>query len=199
MISFFVPGAPAPRNIVPDLRICAKIKARQGVPARTALALTPHLATTRNEARMSVPRNLPSHIIDGIQVGPSGCWLWTKSKSRDGYGWASLDNKTHQAHRLVYRLTKGDPPEGAHLDHLCRVRHCVNPNHLEPVTPRENLERSTLTPAGMKTCVKGHSLEVLRGQRRCLTCLADYEERRRPEKARLERERRARKRLGISA
>lgn len=141
---------------------------------------------------MSVPTGLPAHIIDGIQVGPSGCWLWTKSKSRDGYGWTSLANKTHQAHRLVYRLKVGEPPAGLHLDHLCRTRHCVNPDHLEPVTPRENLMRSTLTTAGMKTCIKGHDLEILRGQRRCLVCLAEYEDRRRPMKAQMERDRRAR-------
>ncbi|KDE14235.1 HNH endonuclease signature motif containing protein [Rhodococcus aetherivorans] len=142
---------------------------------------------------------LPKHIIASIEVAPSGCWIWTKSRSRDGYGWASLNSKTHQAHRLVYRLIVGDPPEGSVLDHTCRVRHCVNPAHLEPVSPRENLNRSTLTPTGMRTCVKGHELAVIRGQRRCPTCSADYEIRRRPAKARIERERRARKRAEAQA
>lgn len=138
------------------------------------------------------PQGLPAHIAKAIEVSPSGCWLWTQSRSRDGYGWASLNNRTHQAHRLAYELLVGKPPVGMVLDHLCRIRHCVNPSHLEPVTNRENLERSTLTTTGMKTCVKGHELSELRGQRRCLTCLADYEDRRRTEKARRERERRAR-------
>ncbi|WP_280489527.1 HNH endonuclease signature motif containing protein [Nocardia farcinica] len=139
------------------------------------------------------PQQLPSHIIAAIEVGPSGCWLWQRSRSRDGYGWASLHNKTYQAHRLVYRLLKGEPPTGTVLDHTCRVRHCVNPDHLEPVTPRENLLRSTLTPTGMRTCVKGHEFIRMRRQRRCPICLAEYEERRRSAKARMERERRARR------
>lgn len=136
---------------------------------------------------------LPVHIRRAIKVGPSGCWEWQRSKSDDGYGWASLNNRTYQAHRLVYRLLAGEIPEGLVLDHLCRRRHCVNPEHLEPVTTAENLRRSTLTPSGMNTCVKGHDFVTIRGQRRCPQCLADYEERRRPIKAQMERERRARK------
>lgn len=136
---------------------------------------------------------LPSHIQRAIVVDPSGCWIWQRSRSRDGYGWASLHNKTHQAHRLVYKLLAGEPPEGMHLDHLCRVRHCVNPAHLEPVTPGENIRRSTLTPAGMTECAKGHGeLSEMRGQRRCLVCLAQYEESRRESKRLQERARRAR-------
>ena len=74
---------------------------------------------------------LPPHIKSGICEDPdTGCWLWLKSRSRDGYGWTSLGDKTYQAHRLVYRLLAGEPPEGTVLDHLCRVRHCVNPAHL---------------------------------------------------------------------
>ena len=141
----------------------------------------------------TLPESLPRHVRRNIVAGGGGCWLWTRSTSPDGYGWASLDDRTHQAHRLVYRLVIGEPPEGTHLDHLCRVRHCVNPAHLEPVTPGENLRRSPLTPAGMTTCAKGHELEPLRGQRRCPVCLADYEAGRKESKRIAEQERRARK------
>ena len=137
---------------------------------------------------------VPPRMAAKIEVSPSGCWLWTASKSRDGYAWTSVGNKTYQAHRLMYVFACGEIPAGLVLDHLCRRRHCVNPEHLEPVSPAENLRRSTLTPAGMKTCVKGHEFVVIRGQRRCPTCLADYEERRKPLKARAERERRAQSR-----
>lgn len=116
---------------------------------------------------------LPKHILQGFKIDPStGCWLWQRSLDRDGYGWSSLHNKTHQAHRLVYRLLVNEPPAGATLDHLCRVRHCVNPDHLEPVSNRENLLRSELTPAGMKCCAKcGGEFDVLpSGQRRCRPC-----------------------------
>ena len=131
---------------------------------------------------------LPRHIIAAIAVDPAtGCWLWQKSTSRDGYGWTSLNDKTYQAHRLVYTLLVGEPPDGLLLDHLCRVRHCVNPRHLEPVTPGENLRRSELTPAGMTECRKGHGpLSSYRSQRRCLVCLAEYEESRRGKKRRSE-------------
>ena len=136
---------------------------------------------------------LPPHIQAGIApFTGDGCWLWVKSRSHDGYGWASLGNKTHQAHRLVYRLIVGEPPEGTHLDHLCRVRHCVNPDHLEPVTPGENLRRSPLTPAGMTLCRNGHELVPMRGQRRCTICQRAYEASRREAKRDAERARRAR-------
>lgn len=120
------------------------------------------------------PDVLPRHIRRSIGPGPEGCWLWLRSQSRDGYGWTSLHDKTYQAHRLVYSIVVGTPPDGLHLDHLCRVRHCVNPAHLEPVTPRENLLRSPLTPAGMQTCKLGHPLADIGRQRRCLVCLHAY-------------------------
>lgn len=129
------------------------------------------------------PRALPHHIRRNIGPGANGCWLWLRSLSSDGYGWASLDDRTSQAHRLVYTLIVGDVPAGLVLDHLCRVRHCVNPEHLEPVTPGENLRRSGLTPAGMTRCAKGHELSDWHGQRRCLTCKAEYDQRWRRERA----------------
>lgn len=120
------------------------------------------------------PETLPHHIRRNIGPGDQGCWVWLKSRSRDGYGWASLNNKTFQAHRLVFELMRGQVPDGLVLDHICRVRHCVNPAHLEPVTPRENLVRSELTPAGMVVCKRGHELENWTRQRRCPVCFAEY-------------------------
>ncbi len=124
----------------------------------------------------ATPEALPRHLRRNVEEGPGGCWLWKLSKSPDGYGWASLHDKTYQAHRLFYRLIAGDIPDGFVLDHLCRVRHCANPEHLEPVSPRENLARSELTTTGIgRTCTKGHLLSQYHGQRRCLTCKAEYE------------------------
>ena len=80
---------------------------------------------------------------------PSGserCWLWTGALDKYGYGyvsWRQSGKKRHFiAHRLIYEELVGPIPDGLVIDHLCRVRHCVNPNHLEPVTQDENLRRA---------------------------------------------------------
>jgi len=127
-------------------------------------------------------QTLPKHIQRHINQTEDGCWKWTASKSPDGYGWASLDNKTHQAHRLVYRLIRGEPGDGLVLDHLCRVRHCVNPDHMEPVTPGENIRRGD-TPAGWDRCQRcGGEFSPFYRQRRCLPCNEAYEQGRREAK-----------------
>ena len=74
------------------------------------------------------------------------CWLWTGRKNRKGYGIfhfsiPRLGTKGQLAHRFVYLNYVGPIPDGLTIDHLCRVRNCVNPFHLEPVTIRENVQR----------------------------------------------------------
>lgn len=69
------------------------------------------------------------------------CWLWTGTKNPNGYGRFSHNGRTVQAHRFSYEMHIDTIPPGMQLDHLCRVRHCVRPNHLEPVTQQENLSR----------------------------------------------------------
>lgn len=71
----------------------------------------------------------------------TGCWLWTGSLNRNGYGRLSVGGRTRVTHRVVWVLL-GLPLESTQvLDHLCRVRSCCNPAHLEPVTVRENTRR----------------------------------------------------------
>lgn len=88
---------------------------------------------------------------------PSGCWVWTGAKSW-GYGCYSAKGvKTRRAHRVAYLALVGAIPDGLVLDHLCRVKACVNPAHLEPVTQRENVLRGD----GAKPqthCKYGHPL-----------------------------------------
>lgn len=74
----------------------------------------------------------------------TGCWLWSGAILRSGYGSITIDNRTRMAHRHVYEMVVGKIPSGLCIDHLCRVRSCVNPDHLEPVTTAENLRRSPL-------------------------------------------------------
>jgi hypothetical protein len=72
------------------------------------------------------------------------CWLWTAFKNRDGYGrFNAGGNQPVLVHRFAYELLVGPIAEGLELDHLCRVRACVRPEHLEPVPHRENLRRGS--------------------------------------------------------
>ncbi len=80
-------------------------------------------------------------------LGP--CWIWSGFISSDGYGIASIPTGTRgadvwRAHRMFYELLIAPVPKGLVIDHLCRVRHCVNPHHLEPVTNAENLRRGKI-------------------------------------------------------
>lgn len=87
------------------------------------------------------PKPLIHRLDERIATGP-GCWLWTGAINRHGYGQFLLsDGKRRAAHRVVYEVMVGPIPEGLQLDHLCRNRACVNADHLEPVTSRENTMR----------------------------------------------------------
>lgn len=91
-------------------------------------------------------------------ITESGCWIWDGTSYR-GYGRLQIKGKNYLAHRISYRLHKGPIPLGMTLDHLCRVRCCVNPHHLEAVTNKENVLRGLGPPArnSRKThCKKGH-------------------------------------------
>ena len=80
------------------------------------------------------------------------CWIWTKATTWNGYGLSALNGKKTTAHRVMYGLHNGPIPDGLELDHLCRNRLCVNPEHLEPVTHSINLRRG-LEATG---CKRGH-------------------------------------------
>lgn len=101
------------------------------------------------------------------------CWPWT-AFIHQGYGRFQLDGRSAGAHRVAYELLVGPIPGDLQIDHLCRVKHCVNPLHLEVVTVQENLRRRVLVP---KThCQRGHPFDdentyVDRdGWRRCRPC-----------------------------
>jgi hypothetical protein len=85
----------------------------------------------------------------------SGCWLWDKGIDIGGYG----KFQGAGAHRLSYQAFKGEIPSGLTLDHLCRVRSCINPDHLEPVSMKTNTMRGTSFSAKYArstVCIHGH-------------------------------------------
>lgn len=107
--------------------------------------------------------NLPFDYQNKIMPEPmSGCWIWTGSLSFNGYGRkrAPLPNPTANVvavHREVYKMLVGPIPDGKQLDHLCRIRSCCNPSHLEPVTCQENIRRGTKNQYTKATCCpQGH-------------------------------------------
>ena len=83
-----------------------------------------------------------------VAVTPEGCWQWTGGRGgyQKSYGTFFGGFGTVRAHRWAYERWVGSVPDGMQLDHLCRVRLCVNPAHLEPVTASENKRRSPLLP-----------------------------------------------------
>jgi len=116
---------------------------------------------------------LPSFIDRKIVVSHEGCWLWSGARDLKGYGVTARG----KVHRVAYVSCIGEPEPGLVLDHLCRVRHCCNPAHMEPVTNRENILRGEglAAQSARKThCVHGHSLDDAyiskKGHRYCREC-----------------------------
>lgn len=107
-----------------------------------------------------------------------GCFEWTSSLTSDGYGKVWDGSKTRLAHRVAYEFANGKIPNGLEIDHLCRNRRCVNPDHLEAVTAKINSQRS-LSVSGVnfrKThCQKGHVFDQVNknGHKICTQCRRD--------------------------
>ena len=112
----------------------------------------------------------------------SGCHIWQGSLTNSGYGrltWVHAGRKEVGAHRVAYVATYGPVPDGLHIG---RVRACVNPDQMEPVTPRENIMRSPIAPAAVNasktSCPQGHpyseanTVVQKHGGRLCRTCQA---------------------------
>ena len=132
---------------------------------------------------MARPRlDLADRIAAHVTVTDDGCWLWTGTKNRNGYGRMAIreDGQVRRvaAHRIAYETFVGPIPADLVLDHLCRVRACCNPQHVEPVTLAENVLRSEATIASInaakKHCPQGHEYVTRirngRPQRACRIC-----------------------------
>lgn len=122
------------------------------------------------------------------KFGQNGCWLWTAALDPAGYGRfkeAGRGGLVRLAHRIAYQLVVGPIPTGLQLDHLCRVRRCVNPAHLEPVTSAENTRRGIHHNSNKTHCLLGHAYTAEntyttpRGSRECRICRAAKDRQRR--------------------
>ena len=127
---------------------------------------------------------LPSWVEKKISPEPnSGCWLWTAAINEHGYGTLRLGRhkgktQNYLAHRFTFEFYNGPILDGSILDHTCRQRACVNPDHLEAVTHRVNILRGvgvSAQNAKKLKCDSGHSLETAylighRAHRKCREC-----------------------------
>ena len=110
--------------------------------------------------------SLEQRFWEKISLEPkTGCWLWTAYTDRNGYGKMSIATATPEwAHRISYRLYKGEIPVGYEIDHKCSTPPCVNPAHLEAVTKAENQRRTFERGRGIRGgvrkthCKRGHPL-----------------------------------------
>ena len=103
---------------------------------------------------ITMPERAAGPLLTSIEVTPTGCWEWQKSLfASSGYAYVKHDGKGRLAHRVSYETFVGPIPEGLQIDHLCRNRPCINPDHLEPVTAAVNQQRQ----GSEKThCPRGH-------------------------------------------
>lgn len=137
-------------------------------------------------AELNDPR-LPARFWRKVQpCATSGCWLWTGFVNAGGYGQFAVADAPGRwrhvyAHRAAYEALVTAIDAGLQIDHLCRVRGCVNPAHLEAVTQRENLLRGDGISAELARrthCKRGHELTAdnvyaKAGFRRCRTCVSE--------------------------
>lgn len=119
-----------------------------------------------------------------VERAEGGCWLWTGARLPNGYPVFNIGGRSpieRYAHRASHLLFKDPIPEGYQIDHLCRVKHCVNPEHLEAVTPKVNTQRALpyVVRPHRTHCRRGHEFTdentvwfPVKGTRRrkCRTC-----------------------------
>lgn len=106
---------------------------------------------------MKLMSSLPDSFWAKVEMAGDH-WLWTGAHQSRGYGSFAIGGRTYQTHRLAWQDANGEIPDGLVIDHLCRVPSCVNPDHMELVTPAENTRRGAEAQRDTGYCSKGHDL-----------------------------------------
>lgn len=172
---------PCDREVKDRHRLCSMHRARQRRGQDMDAPPPPQFATPEERFWSHVDKR-----------GPDDCWLWAGGLTRGGYGgFSGLRHLGQRAHRIAYQLAVGPIPDGLDLDHTCHDpstctardecphRRCCNPRHLEPVSRKENVERSGGVSAGLASrthCPQGHEFMAdntfieADGSRRCREC-----------------------------
>lgn len=115
------------------------------------------------------PQPVKERFMKYVRTSESGCWMWTGSINKWGYGSFIYEGKKMNAHRVSYILYKGEIPEGLQVGHAChdkapecaggiscQHRRCVNPAHLEPQTCQQNVQASRIANSAKEFCSQGH-------------------------------------------
>ena len=129
------------------------------------------------------PKTLAQRFEGKYAVRDDGCWIWQRSQWKSGYGKLDVVQlpsgerlSTVGAHVASYLIHRGPLPPGTEIDHLCRVKLCVNPGHLEPVSHQENITRSWAARGKKTECYRGHPYDDTNtrldryGRRFCKAC-----------------------------
>jgi hypothetical protein len=133
-------------------------------------------APARRQGQHEVVSELDRFWLKTMPEPMSGCWLWIGNTSAQGYGTMYFHGENTPAHRAAWQLHRGPIGEGKEIDHLCKTRACVNPDHLRVITKSANLATRDLVRTH---CLNGHPLTddncyFERDGRRCKTCRKNY-------------------------